>query len=135
MNMELVEKPRVPSIMPFFNPVPEPNSSTSIRIPQKTPKHVRRLLVLLRVMVTHISCHLSKSNIFSFVVYIIYSALIASIAVIFTAFCAGKYPARTPAKMSIPVDTSEIVRLTVGSLNIEISSCPAASPMPDACIP
>jgi len=83
---ELVAKPFTFFHTPFLKPVPDPNRITSIRIPQNTPNPVKRLLVLLRVIVTHISTQRSISNIS----ICIYSFLMASIAVIFTALRAGK---------------------------------------------
>ncbi len=49
---------------PSDSPFPAPSMITSMKIPQKMPKAVSRLLLLLRVMVTQISCQLSRSNIF-----------------------------------------------------------------------
>ena len=60
---ELVAKPLTLRMMPFCIPRPEPKRITNIKMPQKTPKQVNKLRVLLRVIVTQISVHLSKSNI------------------------------------------------------------------------
>ena len=60
-------------------------------IPQNTPKQVMKLRVLLRVIVTHISAHLSESNRCIIRLFLEgYSERMASIALIFVAFRAGK---------------------------------------------
>lgn len=55
----------------FFIPFPAPNRITNIKIPQNTPKQVNKLRVLFRVIVTHISTHLSMSNMVLFFFMII----------------------------------------------------------------
>jgi hypothetical protein len=59
----LVAVPEKSFNIPFRNPEPEPSITTSMNIPQNTPKHVRNVLSLFFLMVANISCQESASNI------------------------------------------------------------------------
>jgi hypothetical protein len=59
----LVAKPLMFVIIPSRNPFPEPDMTINMKIPQNTPKAVKMLRILLRVMVIQISCQRSMSNI------------------------------------------------------------------------
>jgi len=61
-KQELVANPSIWDDIPLESALPAPTISTSISIPQNTPKAVSTLRDLLCVMVIHISCHLSKST-------------------------------------------------------------------------
>src|SRR5574344_2099781 len=61
MNPEFVAKPSKVALSIFFTPWLPPIKTTSMNIPEKTPKAVKKLRVLLRVIVIKISSHLSKS--------------------------------------------------------------------------
>ena len=58
---ELFAKPLNVAESNSRSPLPPPNSDTSMKMPQKTPKPVRKLRVLLRVRVSSISLYLSRS--------------------------------------------------------------------------
>ena len=68
---EFVANPLIFENIAFFIPFPAPNRITNIRMPQNTPKQVNKLRVLFRVIVTHISTHLSMSNMVLFFFMII----------------------------------------------------------------
>jgi hypothetical protein len=80
----------------------------SMKMPQKTPKAVSRLRVLLRVIVRIISLHVSTS------IFIVYSALNASMGLIFVALRAGKKPANVPAMINVMVAWMATLKSTVG---------------------
>src|SRR6266481_2126714 len=60
MNTKLATRGK-PSLTPFSRPLPAPNSTVSMKIPQKTPKAVRLVRTLCWLRVLKISCHLSTS--------------------------------------------------------------------------
>jgi hypothetical protein len=53
----------MPDMTPFSKPFPEPDMTTNMNIPQNTPNAVSTLRILFRVIVIHISCQRSMSNI------------------------------------------------------------------------
>ena len=59
----LVAAPEKPASMPFFRPLPEPRRRTSRKMPQKTPKAVRKVRRRFFDSAVQISCRWSRSNI------------------------------------------------------------------------